>query len=278
MGKAKIDILLPYWGDFSLLKKTVESVIRQTENDWRLLIFDDAYPTNEAKKYFSTIKDKRISYYRHKKNIGITKNFNYAIEAVEADYCIVLGCDDILLPRYIERALKNIIKADFYQPGVQVIDDSDQPYMPMADRIKSFLRPKKAGLYEGQTLAATLVTGNWLYFPSITWKTSAIQRYKFDTTHDNTQDVILEINLIIDGGKLYVDDEITFQYRRSAFSWSSRRKTKAGGRFREEAEVYSSFAKRFQKLGWSKATYLAKLHFTSRLHRVLTIFQSRSLQ
>jgi glycosyltransferase involved in cell wall biosynthesis len=278
MSKPKIDILLPYWGDFKLLKKTVESVIAQTEPNWRLMVFDDAYPTDEAKKYFKKLKDDRITYFRHKENIGITKNFNFSIEAAAAKYCIILGCDDIMLPHYVETALKHIGEADFYQPGVQVIDGKDQPYMPLVDKIKNRLRPKKSGTYEGEYIARTLAMGNWLYFPSITWKTKTLQRYRFDTTHDNTQDVILELNLVLDGGKLFVDNEVTFQYRRFADSWSSRRKTKAGGRFREEAEIYNHFAEEFKRKNWPKAARAAKMHITSRAHRVLTVISSRSFQ
>lgn len=274
MDKPEIDIILPYWGEFSLLKKTVESVIEQTVDNWRLLVFDDHYPSDEAEKYFKTIKDKRISYYRHSKNIGITKNFNYALNAATAKYCVILGCDDMLLPNYLETALKNISKADFYQPGVQVIDKNDKPYYPMPDRIKNLLRPNKSGIYEGEKIASSLCMGNWLYFPSIVWKTKLIQKYGFDTEHNDTQDVILELTIIKNGARLFLDNEVTFQYRRSADSWSSQRKAKVGGRFTDENEVYTNFAKEFENKNWNKASRSARLHITSRIHHLLTKIQS----
>lgn len=270
MKKSDIDILLPYWGEFSLLKKTVESVLAQTNANWRLLVLDDAYPSDEAKKYFSTLNDRRITYYRHKKNIGITKNFNYSINAAKAKYCVVLGCDDRLLPNYVETALKNIGDADFYQPGVEVIDGNDNVYNPLTDRVKSAISPKKPGIYYGEKLASSLCVGNWLYFPSILWKTDVIKHYKFEAGRDNTQDVILELSIVLDGGKLFVDHEVSFQYRRFADSWSSRRKSKAGGRFNDEGTTYNDFAKKFKHIGWNKAARSARLHATSRLHRLLT--------
>jgi glycosyltransferase involved in cell wall biosynthesis len=277
MGKAKIDILLPYWGEFSLLKKTVDSVLAQTEPGWQLLIFDDAYPSDEAKKYFAKLNDRRVVYYRHRKNIGITKNFNFALNAARSKYCVVLGCDDKLLPDYIKTVLKNIGDVDFYQPGVEVIDDNDELYNPTVDKIKSLIRPKKSGIYYGEKLASSLCVGNWLYFPSITWKTDVVKRYKFDTLHDNMQDVILELTMVMEGRKLFVDNEVTFQYRRSANSWSSRRKSKAGGRFSEENEIYNNFAKDFRRNGWYTAALSARLHATSRLHRILASIQTGSI-
>lgn len=267
---AKVDILLPYWGDFKLLKMAVESVLAQTEQDWCLLVFDDCYPSDEAKQYFSKQSDKRITYYRHKKNIGITNNFNYALQAAKADYCIMFGCDDIMLPTYIETALGNIGNADFYQPYVDVIDKDGKIYLPLADRVKRILQPRKSGVYKGQKLAASLCRGNWLYFPSILWKTKVIQKYGFDSKYKILEDVVLELSLIRDGYTLAFDRTTTFQYRRFAESLSSKEKSKDGVRFTEESEVYNSFAKEFKKNGWHKASLAAKLQITSRLHHFIS--------
>ncbi|MDB5162038.1 MAG: glycosyl transferase [Candidatus Saccharibacteria bacterium] len=265
---AKIDILLTYWGDLLLLKKAVESVIAQTEPDWRLIVIDDCYPGNVAAKYFDTLKDKRITYFKHKKNIGITHNFNYAIGQASAEFCTLLGCDDKMLPNYIEVALKNIGNAEFYQPGVQIIDDKDHIYLPLADRVKRMLQPKKTGMYGGQKLATSLSHGNWLYFPSIVWKTKTIQQYGFDTRYKIAEDLVLEFNIIIDGGTLSYDTTPTFQYRRFEKSLSSIEKTKGGVRFNEEDEVYNHFAHEFKKIGWTRAARAARLRPTSRLHQL----------
>lgn len=221
---AKIDILLPYWGDFSLFKKAVDSVLAQSESDWSLKIFDDHYPSDEAQRYLESLKDTRISYVRHEKNIGITKNFNFAVNAAESKYCVIMGCDDRLLPNFVSRAISTIGDSDFYQPSVEVIDDKDQPYMPLADRIKSLLRPKEAGIYSGEKLLVSLCHGNWLYFPSIVWKTTTIQKYMFNESYKIVEDLLLEFTIIMNGGTLYLDNEISFQYRRSKESLSSKEK------------------------------------------------------
>lgn len=85
--KNRIDIIIPYWGEFSLLKQAVDSVLEQTSDAWHLTILDDHYPDEAAKNYYSKINDKRITYIRHRKNIGITNNFNYAIKHASAPFC-----------------------------------------------------------------------------------------------------------------------------------------------------------------------------------------------
>lgn len=266
--KPKVDILLPYWGDFTLLKKAVESVQAQTEQNWKMLVADDCYPSDEAAQYFSTLKDERITYLRHQKNLGLVKNFNYVLSKATADYCVIMGCDDIMLPTYLETALDRIGDADYYQPGVSIIDEVGNTYLPLADRVKRFLRPRKPGFYSGEPIATSLAHGNWLYFPSILWKTATLQQYGFSNNHHNTQDVITELGIIRDGGSMYIDNTVTFLYRRSASSFSS--KAKNGTRFSEENATYTHIAKEFDKMGWKKAARAARLHITVRLHRLFS--------
>lgn len=264
-----IDILLPYWGDFKLFKQTVESVLAQTNKHWRLTIYDDAYPSAEAGEYIKKVNDNRIVYYRHEKNIGITANFNFAVQNATAQYCCIIGCDDVLLPNYVERALSMIGFATFYQPGVLVIDKDSKPYLPIVDRIKRVLRPRKPGIYSGERLAASLCRGNWLYFPSIVWKTSVLKRYPFNEKFKIAEDVVVELDMILDGHALYLDNEPSFCYRRFAESLSSKEKGKSGVRFDEEDEVYDYFAEKFTSIGWSKAARTAKLRIISRIHRLI---------
>jgi glycosyltransferase involved in cell wall biosynthesis len=264
---AKVDVLIPYWGDFVLLKKAVDSVLAQTESDFRLLIVDDCYPSEEAKKYYTKHKDSRVAYHRHKKNLGLVKNYNYALGRTTADHCVIMGCDDVMLPNYLERALKVIGNADYYQPGVNIIDQNDRDYLPAADRIKKLLRPRREGVHSGESVATSLCHGNWLYFPSILWKTTTLKKYAFDQDHPNTQDLITALDIICDDGKIYVDNAVTFSYRRSATSFSS--KAKSGTRFSEEKEMYKNFAARFRKMGWDRAARAARLHLTVRLHQIL---------
>ena len=268
MTKQKIDILVPYWGEFALLRKAVDSVISQTNQDWRLLIIDDCYPSDEAKKFYSKFADKRITYSRNKRNLGLVKNYNYALTQTSADHCVIMGCDDVMLPNYIETALKNIGDADYYQPAVNVINELDQVYFPLADRIKSFIRPNKPGLYSGEAIASSLCHGNWTYFPSITWKTATLKKYNFDEEKPNTQDVTTLLDILCNGGSMFLDNTVTFQYRRSASSFSS--KAKSGTRFSEENATYNELADRFEKMGWKKAARAARLHITVRLHQILS--------
>ncbi len=262
-----VDILLPYWGDLNLAKQTINSVFSQTSDNWHLTILDDHYDSKEAIAYFKSLDSSRVTYIRHPENIGITNNFNACIEAATAEYCMILGCDDILLPNYVEQALQNVGTADFYQPNVEIIDKDSQVCLPLADKVKRLLAPKKSSYYAGEKLATSLCHGNWLYFPSILWKTETLKKYRFDAKYKIVEDMVVELQMIIDGATLYVDrGNPTFQYRRFAESLSSKEKGRGGVRFGEEAAAYTEFAQKFNEIGWKKAARAAKLRITSRLH------------
>ena len=266
--KPSVDILLPYWGEFGLLKKAVDSVLAQTNKNWRLLIIDDCYPSDEAKKYYSNFPDKRVTYSRNKKNLGLVGNYNYALTQTLSNYCMMMGCDDIMLPTYIETALKNIGKADYYQPNVNVINEKDVVYLPIVDRIKRVVRPRRQGIHKGESVATSLCHGNWTYFPSLLWKTETLKKYGFNAEQPNTQDLTTQLDIISNGGSVYIDNTITFQYRRSAASFSS--KAKSGTRFAEENKTYDDLAKQFHKMGWNKAARAARAHLTTRLHQIIS--------
>lgn len=264
-----VDILLPYWGDFNLLKQTIESVINQSYKNWKLFIFDDCYPDRSAEKLYSNHPDKRIKFTRHKENIGITNNFNFALSRASSKYCTLLGCDDILLPNYLERALTQINDSDFYQPKVGVIDSKNIRYLPLTDKTKRIIRPKRSGEYSGERLAASLCIGNWLYFPSILWKTSTIKKYGFNDKYKIVEDLILEMQVVMNGGILYLDNEETFLYRRFKDSLSSKESSSKGIRFKEESEAYSFLSMELSDLNWQKASFLAKIRMASRFNQLL---------
>lgn len=265
----RIDIMLPYWGKFELLKETVDSVLAQDSDDWHLTIVDDHYTSTEAFDYYTKLDDPRITYIRHEQNIGITRNFNFCIEQTTAEFCVLLGCDDRLLPNYVSTALAHVGDADFYQPYVDVIDTDGKSYLPLGDRVKRLLQPRKSGVYSGEKLATSLCHGNWLYFPSIMWRTTTLKKYPFNEAYAIVEDVDVELSMILDGAKLYFDRSTTFQYRRFAESLSSREKGKNGVRTKEEDALYSLFSKKFAQKSWRQAARAAKLRFTVRLSHLI---------
>ena len=99
----KFSILLPTRNRLSLLKLAVETVRRQTYDNWEIIISDND-STDPIKDWVDGLGDARIRYIRTEGFIPVTDNWNNAHSRATGDYVLMLGDDDGLLPGYFEKA------------------------------------------------------------------------------------------------------------------------------------------------------------------------------
>ena len=247
----------------------MESIRAQTHTEWRLLVVDDCYPDRWLEPWLATIGDPRICYHRNEVNLGANATYVSALGMASSEYVVFMGADDRCLPEFLARADDLITRfehPEIIQPGVEVIDENGTVWAPRVDRIKSRLRPgsDEPRVLAGERLVASLLTGNWAYFPSLVWKREVIERIGFRPFHV-VQDLGLLVDVIREGGRLVLDPRVTFEYRRHAGSDSSV-KTLGGSRFQEERDYCSTIAAELQHQGWRRAAWAARLRVTSRLH------------
>jgi len=270
-----VDVLLPYYGDVAMMKQAVESILGQTSSDWTLTVLDDGYPDESIPGYFGAlaVQDSRITYLRNEENLGANGNYRKALTFVRHELAVVMGADDVMLKNYIETVVaahEQFPAAQIIQPGVEVIDEHNQPVMGLVDRMKRVYAPRvhsSSGrrLLSGEPLAISLIRGNWLYFPSICWKSDTLVATSFREGLNVVQDLALALDLIKAGGCLVVDGSVCFQYRRHRESDSSWRALE-GTRFIEERRFFTEMADELAAIGWSRAARTARLHLSSRLN------------
>ena len=267
-----VDVLLPYYGDVAMMKQAVESILGQTSPDWTLTVIDDRYPDESIPGYFGVLaaQDPRITYLRNEENLGANGNYRKALTFVRHELAVVMGADDVMLANYLETVVaahEQFPSAQIIQPGVEVIDELGQPGMGLVDRMKRVYSPRVQGrrLLSGEPLAISLMRANWLYFPSICWKSDALVATNFREGLNVVQDLALALDLIKAGGGLVVDSSVCFQYRRHRESDSSLRALQ-GTRFIEEREFFTGMADEFEAIGWRRAARTARLHLSSRLN------------
>jgi hypothetical protein len=265
-----IDIALPFYGDVDFMKQTVTSIINQTDSDWHLIVVDDGYPDESLPKWFSDLNDSRISYLRNENNLGANGNFQKCLGLVKSDFCIVMGADDVLEPEFVavvHQTIRNFPDVSMIHPHVSVIDESNNQISTRSDEVKSKIRDShgSAKMLSGESLASSLMKGNWMYFPAITWRTETIQAIGFRPGFKVCQDLGLAMDLIMQGGKMILIEDEIFRYRRHTGSDSSV-KAINGERFVDEKNFFTTMAKDLKAIGWNQAARAAKLHSTSRLH------------
>ncbi|MEV1294389.1 glycosyltransferase family 2 protein [Pseudonocardia sp. NPDC049635] len=274
MPAPTVDVMLPFFGDPYLLRRAVRSVQRQDRADWRLTVVDDGYPDDTVGRWFAGLGDDRIRYRRNPQRLGAQGNNRYCIDHVELEYFVMMGADDLMLPHYLDTVLALHDRwpdAAVVQPGVSVMDDRDQAVRPLADRVKSLLAPSGSGPREvaGEDLAVSLLRGNWLYNPSLCWRTAAVRAVTMPESAD-VFDLALPLQVVAEGGSIVVDDHVCFRYRRHRTS-DSGSGAAAGNRFAEERRFFAAEAERMAARGWHRAARAARAHVSSRLNAAVQV-------
>ena len=264
------DVMMPYYGDVALMKLAVRSVIGQTEQSWRLTVVDDG-TAEGVPEWFAGLGDPRVQYRRNPANLGVTGNFRKCVSLLEYERAVMMGSDDVMLPNYlatIRAVLDQYPGVAMVQPGVQVIDGAGHVCRPLVDQAKQRVyAPRQTGrmMMTGEALAVSLLRGDWLYFPSLCWRSDVLKEVDFREGLEIIQDLALIIDLIQRGESLAVDPAVCFQYRRHQHSASSAGAA-AGSRFGEAKGYFLEVADRMEAQGWPKAAKAARHHFSARLH------------
>lgn len=94
------------------LKEAIDSCLLQSYTNFELIIVDDASPEN-LHEIVSQYHDKRIRYYRNKKNCGalhVVDNWNICLSYCKGEYVICMGDDDKLKSCCLEQYAELIAK------------------------------------------------------------------------------------------------------------------------------------------------------------------------
>jgi glycosyltransferase involved in cell wall biosynthesis len=111
----KFSVLLPTRNRLQYLCHAVESVRRQSYGDWELVISDN-FSEEDITGFVRSIDDPRINYFRTPRLVPVTENWNNALQHSSGDYVIMLGDDDILLPRYFE-TVRQLVD-EYHRPDI----------------------------------------------------------------------------------------------------------------------------------------------------------------
>ncbi|VVC71941.1 Glycosyl transferase family 2 [uncultured archaeon] len=97
MTKPTFSILLPTFNKAEFIGYAIESVLKQSDGDWELLVSDNA-STDGTKEILAKVSDPRVKVSRTDKKLKLTDNWNRAYEMAEGRYVLMMGDDDYLLP------------------------------------------------------------------------------------------------------------------------------------------------------------------------------------
>lgn len=91
----------------------IKRLLSQNFKDFEIIISDDG-STDDTEKKIKVYKDKRIRYYKNKKNLGAVKNIGKVLEYVRGEYIFMHGDDDYLLYDDVLQKAYNLIQKNNY--------------------------------------------------------------------------------------------------------------------------------------------------------------------
>ena len=109
--QVKLTIGIPTYNGEQFLKEKITSILNQNFTDFELIISDNGSTdtTKEICNNFA-IKDKRIRFFSHKKNLGAFWNFDFILKKACGKYFMWTAVDDKILPGFYEKNIEILEK------------------------------------------------------------------------------------------------------------------------------------------------------------------------
>ena len=106
-SRPRVSIGLPVYNGERYLHDTLQSLLAQTYRDFELIITDNASTdaTPEICGKFAE-RDSRVRYFRNRKNLGASANYNRAFGVSHGEYFKWAAHDDLCEPRYLETCVE----------------------------------------------------------------------------------------------------------------------------------------------------------------------------
>jgi len=270
---AQLSIYIPFFKGLRYLKEAVESVRAQSNPNWTLVVMDDCGPDGtEARVWLTALNDPRISYIRHPENKGMVANWNACLDHAAAVFetqnsaplqshlVTLLHDDDRLLPNYVDLMLQENTAtpaAALYFCGAEIIDDVGKKVFSVPDAVKKFIAPSKPSYtLQGSTAFEALLAGCFIMCPTVCYNLAVVGERRFTLGLKQVQDLDFYLRLLADGLTLKGSSQKAYAYRRHS-SNATAIQTQSLLRFREEVELYNTWAQRLANLGFNRAAKVA---------------------
>ena len=105
----KVSILMPVYNSEKYLTHAIDSILKQTFDDFEFLIFDDG-SADDSLEIISSYRDSRIHIFKSDQNYGHIFHLNRGLEIAKGKYIARMDADDIAHPERLEYQVKFLEK------------------------------------------------------------------------------------------------------------------------------------------------------------------------
>jgi glycosyltransferase involved in cell wall biosynthesis len=179
----QITIGLPFYNNEKTLELAIESILKQTFFNWKLILINDGSTDKSdliASKYAN--EHTRISYINDFVNKGLIYRLNQIIDLTDTEYLVRMDADDIMFPNRLEKQIEVFINnkdINVVSSGAIIINDKNEiTGIRDCEKIINF---NYSDLFEK----------SFIIHPTVTFRTSWIASYQYSDKYYRAEDLEL---------------------------------------------------------------------------------------
>jgi glycosyltransferase involved in cell wall biosynthesis len=274
-----LTIAIPFYMGQAYLRKAIESVLRQTDPNWRLIVCDDG-PEPGTADVVAAFNDPRIRYLKNDRNLGMAGNWNRCLDAADTDLVNLLHNDDELLPNYVAEmraAGERFPDAAAFFCRARVIDAVGRETFSPIDYVKKFLQPRTDGplVLHGKSAIESLMHGDFIMCPTVCYRRSRLPAERFDDRWRQVLDLDFFTRILLEGGTMVGLPAVAYAYRRHDEN-ATAQQTETLLRFEEESRIHDQVTAIARERGWPSVARVAAGKRVIKLHLAFRICQDVS--
>jgi glycosyltransferase involved in cell wall biosynthesis len=130
----RLSICIPTFGALDYTKMCLESISKNTDSEYEIVIVDDVSPDN-TREFLDTLDCKKIY---HEENQGISKTWNDLIDNSSGDYICIINSDILFTPHWDNPLIEALDRYEVASP-YHTMNELPQDFPDGKDRVANIL-------------------------------------------------------------------------------------------------------------------------------------------
>ena len=203
--KPDISVIMSVYNGETYLEEAIESVMRQTFQNWELIVINDCSTDTTAEILRNlSLKDERIKVHTNEVNLKLPTSLNKAISLSSGKYIARMDADDICLPHRLEKQFR------FMEEHGDVALSSCR-FMTVKNGV--YASGGAGGRCDFDAIKSMLLVANPILHPGVIAKAEVMKKFNYDTTLTCTEDLELWTRMVMNNQKIEILPECLLIYR-----------------------------------------------------------------
>ncbi|MFS0879535.1 glycosyltransferase [Metabacillus niabensis] len=237
-----ISVILPVYNAEKYIEQSIDSILKQTEQNFELIIINDG-STDKSEEVIFSFSDSRIKYI-YQNNSGAASARNRGLEEATGSFIVFQDADDISLPHRFE-----MLKRQFTAPNIGVVH-SDMLIINEINTPIGYLQSRS--MERNRVLRFFLKVGTFVNGPSMMIRREVFKNnLRYDTSLKIGEDTNLILEVLQNWNSVHVPEPLYF-YRRHSTNTTNESDYKTIVLHVQRTIEQNSIKKLFPELNWEK--------------------------